>query len=115
MQKPRIFVAGHNGMVGSSLVRLLKKYEVEIITKKRSELDLLSQNDVEFFFKDSKRMLLFNKTSTAGNETKASLKPSPILPSATTAKSSLSPPPLLEKTGESSIGEEFEDEEDNDG
>ena len=54
MQKPRIFVAGHNGMVGSSLVRLLKKYEVEIITKKRSELDLLSQNDVEFFFKDQK-------------------------------------------------------------
>ncbi len=54
MQKPRIFVAGHNGMVGSSLVRLLKKHDVEIITKNRSELDLLIQKDVEFFFKDQK-------------------------------------------------------------
>lgn len=82
--------------------------------ERREELCRALVAKVEFFFKDSKRMLLFNKTSTAGNETKASLKPSPILPSATTAKSSLSPPPLLEKTGESSIGEEFEDEEDND-
>ena len=54
MQKPRIFVAGHNGMVGSSLVRLLNKYDVEIITKKRTELDLLSQKDVQFFFKNLK-------------------------------------------------------------
>ena len=54
MQKPRIFVAGHNGMVGSSLVRFLNKYDVEIITKKRTELDLLSQKDVQFFFKNLK-------------------------------------------------------------
>ncbi len=54
MQKPRIFVAGHNGMVGSSLVRFLNKYDVEIITKKRAELDLLSQKDVQFFFKNLK-------------------------------------------------------------
>ena len=54
MQKPRIFVAGHNGMVGSSLVRFLNKYDVEIVTKKRTELDLLSQKDVHFFFKNLK-------------------------------------------------------------
>jgi nucleoside-diphosphate-sugar epimerase len=33
MTKPRIFVAGHKGMVGSALLRLLKKQEVEIITR----------------------------------------------------------------------------------
>ena len=54
MQKLRIFIAGHNGMVGSALVRILKNYDVEIITKTRSELDLLNQNDVDSFFKNQK-------------------------------------------------------------
>ena len=54
MQKLRIFIAGHKGMVGSALVRILKNYDVEIITKTRSELDLLSQNDVNSFFKSEK-------------------------------------------------------------
>ncbi len=54
MHKPRIFIAGHKGMVGSALVRILKNYDVEIITKTRSELDLLNQNDVNSFFKSQK-------------------------------------------------------------
>jgi GDP-L-fucose synthase len=54
MPNPRIFIAGHKGMVGSALVRLLKNYEVEIVTKNRSELDLLNQNDVNSFFKNQK-------------------------------------------------------------
>jgi GDP-L-fucose synthase len=54
MKNPRIFIAGHNGMVGSALVRILKNYDVEIITKTRSELDLLNQNDVNSFFKNRK-------------------------------------------------------------
>ena len=33
MPNPRIFIAGHKGMVGSALVRLLKNYEVEISLK----------------------------------------------------------------------------------
>ena len=35
MQKPKIFVAGHKGMVGSALVRLLKRRKVEIITREK--------------------------------------------------------------------------------
>ena len=54
MTRPKIFIAGHNGMVGSSLVRLLKKQEVELITKDRAELNLLNQNEVQDFFKKSK-------------------------------------------------------------
>jgi len=54
MLKPKIFLAGHKGMVGSSLVRQLKHYDVEIITKDKKELDLLNQRDVQNFFKDEK-------------------------------------------------------------
>ncbi len=52
MSKPKIFIAGHKGMVGSSLVKLLKDHEGEIITKDKSELDLLNQQDVQNFFKN---------------------------------------------------------------
>lgn len=51
----RIFVAGHNGMVGSALVRKLTQQQSnEIITKSRDELDLLSQTAVNDFFKNEK-------------------------------------------------------------
>ena len=47
----KIFVAGHNGMVGSSIVRQLQKSEnVEVVTRNRSELDLLDQQAVREFF-----------------------------------------------------------------
>ena len=50
----KIFVAGHKGMVGSSLVRFLKKMDVEIIKKDKNELNLLNQEDVNYFFKNQK-------------------------------------------------------------
>ena len=54
MTIPRIFIAGHKGMVGSALFRLLQTQNVEIITKDRKELDLLNQQDVKNFFSDEK-------------------------------------------------------------
>lgn len=49
-----VFVAGHNGMVGSALVRqLAKDNNVNLITKTRSELDLTNQADVCKFFATS--------------------------------------------------------------
>ena len=54
MHKPKIFIAGHKGMVGSALIRQLKDQDVEIITKDRKELDLLCQYDVQNFFKNEK-------------------------------------------------------------
>lgn len=47
----RIFVAGHNGMVGSAIVRKLKELGyTNIITFDRSQLNLINQVDVESFF-----------------------------------------------------------------
>src|SRR5690606_4921895 len=52
MAKQRIFIAGHNGMVGSALVRQLdKKPEVQPVVRNRSELNLLDQQAVQQFFK----------------------------------------------------------------
>lgn len=43
----KIYVAGHNGMVGSAIVRILKAREYSsILTRTRSELDLLDQKAV---------------------------------------------------------------------
>ena len=47
----KIFVAGHKGLVGSAIVRKLNELGyTNIITKSRSEVDLLDYNNVEFFF-----------------------------------------------------------------
>ena len=51
MSKPKIFIAGHKGMVGSALARLLKDEDVEIITKDKNELNLLNQDNVKNFLK----------------------------------------------------------------
>lgn len=46
----KVFIAGHNGMVGSAIVRRLKSEGAyEIITRSRKELDLLDQKAVQAF------------------------------------------------------------------
>ena len=47
----KIYVAGHKGMVGSAILRKLKKEGYHnIITRRHSELDLTDQNSVKEFF-----------------------------------------------------------------
>ena len=49
------YIAGHNGMVGSALVRHLRaKGENNLLTRSRQELDLTSRAEVETFFSDEK-------------------------------------------------------------
>ncbi len=51
----KIFLAGHNGMVGSAILRHLKKKNYKnIIVKSRKKLDLLNQEKTEKFFKKVK-------------------------------------------------------------
>jgi GDP-L-fucose synthase len=63
----KIFVAGHRGLVGSSIVRNLKDNGyVNIITKTRQELDLLNQRDVLDFFQDEKPEYVFDAAARVG-------------------------------------------------
>ena len=51
----KIYVAGHNGMVGSAIIRNLnRKGFVNIVTCSSSELDLTNQQDVHVFLQKEK-------------------------------------------------------------
>lgn len=51
----KIFVAGHNGMVGSAIIRRLQQDSTNIIiSASRNELDLTNQQAVNQFFADNK-------------------------------------------------------------
>ena len=51
----KIFLAGHNGLVGSAILKNLKKSKYKnIITQNRNELDLFDQRKVEKFLKKKK-------------------------------------------------------------
>lgn len=51
-EQPRIFVAGHNGLVGSAIVRVLKGQGLtNIVTRSHSELELTDQAQVRDFFR----------------------------------------------------------------
>ena len=54
MSNPRIYVAGHKGMVGSALVRLLEKKNTHLIIKNKEQLNLTKQSEVQNFFQIEK-------------------------------------------------------------
>ncbi len=63
----KIYVAGHNGMVGSSILRLLiSEGYTNIITKSKSELNLVNKLDVESFFKIEQPEFVFLAAAKVG-------------------------------------------------
>lgn len=63
----KIFVAGHAGMVGSAIVRVLQKEGYgNVITKSHRELDLCRQEEVEQFFSQEKPEYVFVAAAKVG-------------------------------------------------
>ena len=63
----KIYIAGHNGMVGSACRNLLLENGYEnLIGKSRNELDLRNQRDVELYLKDKKPEIIINAAATVG-------------------------------------------------
>ncbi len=49
--KKKIFVAGHNGMVGAAITKLLKKKKIKVFTIDKKKLNLLESEKVLKYFK----------------------------------------------------------------
>lgn len=63
----KIFVAGHNGMVGSAMIRLLQQQGYHnYITRNRKELDLTQQPQVTEFFAAERPEYVFLAAATVG-------------------------------------------------
>lgn len=63
----RIYIAGHRGMVGSAIFRLLTDQGYShLITRTSAELDLRRQKDVEEFFKKEKPDFVFLAAARVG-------------------------------------------------
>jgi len=63
----KIYIAGHNGMVGSAICRELKLQGYKnIITQSRLELDLLNQNQVKDFFDKTNPEYVFLAAAKVG-------------------------------------------------
>ena len=54
-KKSKIYIAGHNGLVGSSVHNLLLRHDYKnLLYKRRKELDLTDEKKVDIFFKRNK-------------------------------------------------------------
>lgn len=63
----KIFVAGHQGLVGSALMRQLREKGYEnLLTKTRKELNLLDQHAVSAFIKEAKPDCIFLAAAKVG-------------------------------------------------
>ncbi len=63
----KIYVAGHNGMVGSAIVRHLTNLGYQnIITRTRTQLDLLDQRAVDSFFREYSPEYVFLAAAKVG-------------------------------------------------
>lgn len=71
----KIYVAGHRGMVGSAIVRELRRQGYDnLVLRTHAELDLTRQADVEAFFAEEKPEYVFHPAGKVGgiiaNQTK---------------------------------------------
>tara|TARA_B100000959_G_scaffold285481_1_gene360382 strand:+ start:2031 stop:2969 length:939 start_codon:yes stop_codon:yes gene_type:complete len=66
-KRSKIFLAGHSGLVGSSILRYLKKKKYKnIITISRKNLDLLDQSKTEKYLKDIKPQFVIIAAAKVG-------------------------------------------------
>ena len=67
LKKKKIFIAGHNGMVGSSILRYFKNLGLnKIIIQSRKKLDLTNWNKVNRFLKKTKPDIVINCAGRVG-------------------------------------------------
>ena len=67
LKNKKIFIAGHNGMVGTSILRYFKNKGLKkIIIRSRKKLDLTNWNKVYKFLKKNKQDIVINCAGKVG-------------------------------------------------
>ncbi|WP_412755331.1 GDP-L-fucose synthase [Legionella longbeachae] len=67
LKEKNVFVAGHNGMVGSAIIRCLQEQEdCNVIVASRQQLELTNQAEVKSFFLDNKIDQVYLAASRVG-------------------------------------------------
>ncbi len=63
---PKVFVAGHRGMVGGAIVRRLESDGVEVVSANRDQLDLRDSNAVKAFFERERPDVVYLAAAKVG-------------------------------------------------
>ena len=65
--QPKIYVAGHRGMVGSAIIReLANQGQTNVVVRTHAELDLTDQHAVRAFFETEKPELVYLAAAKVG-------------------------------------------------
>ena len=75
----RVWVAGHRGMVGSALLRRLRREECEILTVDREKVDLRRQQAVEEWIGEARPQAIFLSAAKVGGILANDTKPADFL------------------------------------
>ena len=62
----KIFIAGHNGLVGSAIKRRLEKEDVSLLFADRNSLDLMDQKMTDLFFEANKPDAVIDAAAKVG-------------------------------------------------
>jgi len=79
LKDKKIWVAGHNGMVGSALCKRLSNEKCNILTISRNSLDLSKDNDVNDWMKKNRPEVIFLAAAKVGGILYNSRKPADFI------------------------------------
>ena len=79
LKKKKIWVAGHNGMVGKAIVKKLKDRKLNVLTVNKSDLDLTDQNQTFNWIKKNAPQVIFIAAAKVGGILTNSLNQSEFL------------------------------------
>ena len=79
LKNKKIWVAGHNGMVGKAIVKILRDRKLNVLTVNKSELDLTDQNKTFNWIKTNKPQAIFIAAAKVGGILTNSLNQSEFL------------------------------------
>ncbi|MAH88851.1 MAG: GDP-fucose synthetase [Pelagibacterales bacterium] len=66
LKKKKIWVAGHNGMVGKAILEKLKNRKLSVLTVKKNDLDLTNQNQTFNWIKANSPQVIFIAAAKVG-------------------------------------------------